>query len=360
MTNTNTDTRNTNGTREQWENMTAHATRYAVRVGIPADMAEDMAQNAALMLVRRNLTPDPENTRSAMRAVLRHFARAAHRQGMAYRPGMRYLVQTPDRPARPAEPARTEYVHGAEPTRPARCTVTLDRIDVSADKGTSVQVWRVDYPARAGREARAGIRRLWNREPNERDIKRGYTLVRKVWRGYVRPTKHAGNSAINELFERLTVRGVKVHPKLSNIVKDMGNGYTRTEAATRAGITPQYAGRLLAELATHYATDPEHVPTRTDTDTEPAPTRPAFPVGCWQTVDGTRVFVPFLTRAELRERLEALPVAEGRNGYPLADLTSNPTRPDRAEAAPVTDYVQAVADEYAKLGLTFPPVRGTV
>lgn len=361
MTTTNPTASNPTATREQWENMTAHATRYAVRVGIPADMAEDMAQNAALLLIRRNMEPNPDNTRAALRAVLRHFSRAAHRQGMAYRPGMRYLVQTPDRPAREPEPARTEYVHGPEPVRPKRCKVSYERLEVSADKGTSVQVWRVDYPARAGREARAGFRRLWEREPNERDVKRGYRLVRKVWRGYVRPTKHAGNSFINELFEYLTVKGITVHEKLPGIVRDMGNGMTRTEAAARAGMTPQHAGRLLAELATHYANREQPEPARPATRpaSNPNPARVPFPASVWQTVNGTRVRVPFLTRDELRAALDTLPVADGPNGYPVKDMEPGTPRPDRPEARPATDYVSLVATEYANIGLSFPPVRGT-
>lgn len=241
-----------------WADVTAHAVRYMVRAGLVRagrecgtgrvwrddSAAHDAAQDAVALLVRRGGATDPDAVRAACRAVVRRERRRAFRESLAYRPGVRYVWEYPARPATSDRPARSELRFGPRPVAPGG-TVTDLGARQTADRGASVHCWRVTYPARPGRPARGPRLSVRDYPPDADALARGVTLARRVWRGYVRPVRRAGDSAIRDALEYV---GSDVHPLLPRILRDVTRGYTRTEAATRARVTPQYVGQLLAQL----------------------------------------------------------------------------------------------------------------
>lgn len=252
----------TTKTAKRWNRVLTYGERYAMRAGISRDDATDIAQDAVCVLLQRKHKPTIDNMRLACRAILRHKRRSEYRQSLAYRPGMRFLIECPAKPERKGTPEYVTFVHGE---RPKGNNVTLERIDVFPKENKSIHVWKVVHAAKPHIPARLAYCVLRDMPLTTEQMERGYKLIRKVWRGYVRPEKRSGNSSVNEFIEYLETTGNSVDPRTKQIITMLANGYTRTEVALKIGVHVRMLRYILASLEKAYN---ERV---TTTETVPVP-----------------------------------------------------------------------------------------
>lgn len=182
--------------------------------------ADDLASDALKLLVKSYhridtlpvLRPDTSACERAVKSAYRFAMRTIHRERMNLAPPAWYYVCL--MPAVPAQPERIEKHYGERPNVIKRARIVKGKI-VNRDGGT-VQEWEVTFPARPARPAYRTLRKI---KPTDPDI----LILKRVCRGYAKPTKPQGNSAARETLENAQNQAIKLHPRTGTILRELGN-----------------------------------------------------------------------------------------------------------------------------------------